>query len=322
MSKNLSVALAFGGDYDRIRPLQEGRVKIEGVDLKIDQMSSPHEVFHALAHGDHYDGGEMSLSFFSTITSKYGADSPFIGLPIYPSKMFRHGNILINTRSGIDHPRDLEGKVLGLPEYGMTMAVWIRSLLQDEYGVDIKKIRWREGRKPVALGDALHYPDDIAIETFSGGKPMLQMLSEGEWDAHIGVVPRVLPPNVRRLFPDYGMEERRYYEKTNIFPVMHVMVLRRTTHERHPELARALYQAACQARDLAVEELWSSTVLRASLPWLLPAVEEQSRVFKGDLWSYGIHANRAALTTYLESAWQQGLLWRRLSIEELFLKVE
>lgn len=322
MADSLPLSLVFGGDYDRIRPLRDGSIKPDGLELKVELVDTPHKAFHALSHSDRFQGGEMSMSFYSTFVSKHGDKNRFVGIPVCLSRMFRHGNILVNVNSGITTPKDLEGKTFGMPEYGMTMAVWIRQFLQKDYGVDIRKVKWREGRRPVALGDEIHYPEDVTIEVFDDGKPLLERLSAGEIDAFCGIVPTELPPNTRRLFPDYVAVEREYYRKHQVFPIMHVMVLLREFHERHPWVAQSLYKAACQARDYAVSELWSSAVPRVSLPWVLPVVEEQARLFGGQLWPYGIEANRPTIETYLEAAWQQGLLWRPLKPEDLFLQLD
>lgn len=322
MTERLPMRLVFGGDYDRIRPLRDGSIQPEGLTLSVDLVDTPHKAFHALSHSDTYQGGEMSMSFYSTFVSKHGDKNRFVGLPVCLSRMFRHGNILVNTKSGIETPKDLEGKTFGMPEYGMTMAVWIRQFLQKDYGVDIRKVKWREGRRPVALGDEIHYPKDVTIETFNDSRPLLELLSAGEIDAFCGVVPTELPPDTRRLFPDYVAVEREYYRKHQVFPIMHVLVLLREFHEKHPWVAQSLYRAACQARDYAVSELWSSAVHRVSLPWVLPIVEEQSRLFKGQLWPYGIEANRPTIETYLDAAYDQGLLWRKLKPEDLFLSLD
>lgn len=319
MAERLPMRLVFGGDYDRIRPLRDGSIKPEGLELQVSLVDTPHKAFHALTHGDHFDGGEMSMSFYSTFASKHGKDNPLIALPVFISRMFRHGNILVNVNSGIETPKDLEGRTFGMPEYGMTMAVWIRQFLQKDHGVDIRKVKWREGRRPVALGDEIHYPKDVPIETFDSGKPLLEMLSAGDIDAFCGIVPTDLPPNTRRLFPDYVTAEKAYYTKHKVFPIMHVLVLQRTFHEAHPWVAASLYQAACAARDFAVAELHSSAVHRVSMPWVLPIVQEQERLFGGQLWPYGIEANRPTIETYLQTAYEQGLLWRELRAEDCFL---
>jgi 4,5-dihydroxyphthalate decarboxylase len=257
--------------------------------LKVDAIDSPSEAFHRITHSNDYDGGEMSLSFYTTLLSKYGAEMELVGIPVFPSRMFRHGNIGINTRSGIKSPKDLAGKVLGLPEYGLTMGVWVRGVLAHEYGVKPETIKWRAGREPVALDPAaLLYPKGVDIQRGADSAKMVQMLSEGKLDAIIGPLPDTLPPNVARLFPNYPEVEREYFRKTAIFPIMHIMVVKRAVYEKNPWIAQPLYEAFSKAKDDAIERMWKSSALAVSLPWLIPAVEEQTKIMNGDLWPYGV----------------------------------
>lgn len=321
--QNTKLSLLLGGHYDRTRALRDGTVSAQGYDLQVEVRGTTHEVFHTLCRSQEYDGGELSLSFYSTLQSKYGANSPFVGLPVFISRMFRHGNILVNRAAGIEAPSDLAGKVMGIPEYGMTMGVWLRGMLLDEYGVRPETITWLAGRKPVALReDECRYPDDVNIRVGGEQSRLVQMLGDGQTDAYIGPVPRVLPAGVKRLFPDYQAIERRYYAKTAIFPIMHVLVVRRERYRRDPGIAAALFRAFCRAKDLALDALWDSAALKVSLPWLIPAVEEQSAIFQGDLWPYGVERNRATLQAYVRHASQQGLLWKPLTVDELFLEFE
>lgn len=322
MAQQTRLSMLFGGDYDRVRALRDGSVKAEGIDLRIDLVDSPSKAFQRISHSEDYDGGEMSLSFFTTLLSKYGSGMQLVGLPVFPSRMFRHGSIAINTRCGINSPRDLEGKVLGLPEYGMTMAVWLRGVLTHEYGVRTEAIKWRAGRDPVALDPAaLLYPKGVDIQRGGESANMVQMLSEGKLDAFIGALPETLPPNVARLFPNYPEVEQAYYRKTSIFPIMHVLVLKRAAYEKNPWIARSLYEAFYRAKEKAIAGLWYSGALGVSLPWLIAAVEEQTKIMNGDLWPYGLKLSRPTLEAYLSYAQAQGLLWRRLSVDELFIDV-
>ena len=322
MAQDLKLSMLFGGDYDRVRPLRDGLIKTEGVDLKISVTDSPSKAFTMLSRTDEFDGGEMSLSFFSTLLSRHGNKSQFIGFPVYPSRMFRHGNLAYNINSGIKSPRDLNGKVMGLPEYGMTMAVWLRGLLTHEYGVDTNSIKWRAGRDPAAIDPAdLLYPKGVDIRRGGDSPRLMQMLNDGELDAVIAPLPEKLPPNVARFFPDYAAAEQAYYKKTSIFPIMHVLVLKRKIFEANPWLARPLYDAFCRAKEKAIANLWFGGVLAVTLPWLLPALEEQTKIMGGDLWSYGLQRNRPTLEAYLTYAEEQGLLWRKLAFDELFIDV-
>ena len=315
--------LIMGGSYDRVRPLTDGRVNIPGIDINVDLMPTSHDVFHELCQGDQYDGGELSLSFYSTFVSKYGDQSPVVGLPVFISRMYRHGNIVINRASGIKTPKDLEGKRVALPEYGMTMAVWIRGMLKHDHGVDTDSFKWISGRRPVALRpDELCYPTHISVQQGAVQKLLIEDLAAGKFDAVIGPVPRGLPDNVERLFPDYARAERDYHQRTSIFPIMHVLVLRRAAFERHRDRINDIYRAFVQAKEVAIDELWNTSVFRVSMPWLLTAVAEQTAAYGGDLWSYGLQKNRATIDAYLTYAWEQGLIWRQLKAEELFTAVD
>ncbi len=322
MAQDLKLSMLFGGDYDRVRPLRDGLIKAEGVELRISLTDSPSKAFYTLSQSEEYDGGEMSLSFYSTLLSKYGSASQFVGFPVYPSRMFRHGNLAINTRCGIGSPRDLDGKVIGLPEYGMTMAVWLRGLLAHEYGVRTESMKWRAGRDPVALdAAALLYPRGVDIQRGGDSATLVGLLNEGKLDAYIGPLPQKLPPNVARLFPDYAKAEQDYYRKTSIFPIMHVLVVRRKVLEANPSITRPLYDAFCRAKEQAIAKLWYGGAMSVTLPWLIPAVEEQTRIMGGDLWSYGVKRNLPTLSAYLTYAQEQGLLWRKLTVDELFVDV-
>ncbi len=318
MTRPLKLSLLLGADYDRTRALCNGTVKAEGVDLAIDIIDSPHDAFAEILASDRYDGGEMSFSFHSTLLSKFGDQHEFVGLPVFLSRMFRHGNILVNTHAGITEAKQLEGRIVGIPEYGVTMGVWIRGILMHEYGVRPEKIHWRTGRPPAALApEVVRYPEGLDIQRDGDQYAHVQMLSEGKLDAYVGPVPTKMPPNVRRLFPDYGRLERAYYRKTGIFPIMHFLVLRRRVLRDNPWLAASLYRAFCAARDQALEILSTSSVLKVTLPWLLTAVEEQTEAMGGDIWSYGFRQNRATIAAFLDYAHEQGLLWRKLAPEEM-----
>jgi len=322
MAQDLRLSMIFGGDYDRIRPLRDGLIKPDGVDLKINLIDGPSKAFGMIMASNEYDGGEMSLSFYTTLLTKYGKDMELIGFPVYPSRMFRHGNIAYNRNSGIKSIKDLEGRVMALPEYGMTMAVWLRGLLKHEYGVDTNKIKWRAGRDPVALNpEALRYPAGVDIQRGADSATLVPLLNEGKIDAYIGPLPRELPPNVVRFFPDYAKAEQDYYRKTSIFPIMHVLVVRRKIVEANPWLAKSLYQAFLKSKEMAVERLWNSAALAVSLPWQVPSVDEQTKIMGGDIWPYGVKNNLPTLNAYLDYVIEQDLAWARLKPEELFVDV-
>lgn len=316
------LSLIFGGDYDRTRLLCDPEIaERHNLDVEIELMPKPHDVFHALSHSDRADGGEFSLSFFTSLASQRHVQRDLVALPIPISRFFRHGNVLVNKDAGISDPADLKNKTFGVPEYGSTMVVWMRGMLADEYGVQPSDIHWRAGRSPVALGPgAVRYPDDVDIQQAEGD--LMEMLSAGDIDAYIGLVPKVLPPNVVRLFPDYGAVERDYFRRTGIFPIMHLLVLRREFYERDPEVATALFNACVDAKAQALSLLKNTGVLGVSLPWLLSAVDEQTAAMGGDLWPYGLGANRQTIEKFIEYSSDQGLLWEHVTPEDLFLALD
>lgn len=322
MSDMRSVSLLLGGDYDRTRSLVDGSVQADGVELRVDvhPKQSPHDTFHQLMFSRDYDGGEMSLSFFSTLMSKQGKDSEFIALPVFVSRMFRHGNILVNESAGISGPEDLNGRTIGIPEYGLTMGVWARGLLMADFGLDPTSVRWRTGRDPAALeADIVKYPDGVDIRRLGEQANQMKMLAAGEFDAYIGAAPTAGVQGVRRLFPNYTELEKDYYKRTRAFPIMHLIVIRRSLVDADPSLAQRIIDAFTTAKNRAIDALRSRAFQRVTLPWLLASLESQEELMDGDLWPYGLKANADTLSLFLRYAWDQGLLWRRIDYDELFV---
>ncbi|WP_426243024.1 hypothetical protein [Nocardioides sp. LHG3406-4] len=315
------ISLLFGGDYDRTRLLQDPEVAERNrLDVDITHFATPHEVFHELTHSDRGDGGELSLSFYTTMMSHPDLRDRFVALPVPVSRFFRHGNILVRRGAGIESAADLRGKTIGIPEYGTTMIVWLRGILADEHGVLPHEIRWRAGRDPVALaGEAVRYPPDVDIAR-AESTDLVGMLADGRLDAFIGMLPPQLPSGVERLFPDYGAVEREYFTRTGIFPIMHLLVLRREAVERDPGMANALYGACLDAKEKSLRILRNTGVLGVMLPWLLTAVDEQEAAMGGDLWPYGVEELRPTTEKFIEYARDQGLLWNNdVTTDDLYL---
>lgn len=313
--------------YDRFLALYTGEVKVEGVDLEFVPFFSPRGAFDRMSGGLEFDVAEFSLSEF---VSQFGAGPcPFVAIPVFPSRAFRHGMIGIHTAAGIAHPRDLAGKRIGVPLYTMTAAVWIRGMLQDEYGVDLSQVRWTQGAFNSAgrHGDPhvlpLLKPADIRDN--DSGRSIGELLAAGELDATLGPsLPEVVRkhPLLRRLFPDFKSVEQDYFRRTGIFPIMHVLVIRRELHERHGFLAPALYRACTEAKQLALRKLRLLGAPQVMLPWLPADMDEIDAFFGGDPYPYGVDANRAALETFARYAQEQALVARRMAAEELFVQVE
>jgi 4,5-dihydroxyphthalate decarboxylase len=259
----------------------------------------------------------MSLSNYTSLLSQ--GESPFVAIPVFPSRVFRHGYFFINVDAGIREPRDLVGKRGGVPEYSMTAAVYMRGLLQHEYGVQPRDITWVQGRAD-RLGRKL--PPEIRLSQAPAGSELGDLLERGELDflmtANNPLAFRRGSPKVKRLFPNYPELEKDYYRRTKIYPIMHTIVIRREIYERDPWVALSLYKAFLAAKERSYRLLAETGSPKASLAWLQPLLEEERRIIGDDWFPYGIEANRASLGALLQYNYEQGLSDRLLKIEELF----
>jgi 4,5-dihydroxyphthalate decarboxylase len=310
------------GDYDRTRALAEGTVRADGIDLTYLRLPVEETFFRMLRHRE-FEVAEMSLS--SYVVSLREDPSPFVALPVYTSRMFRHSSLYCHADSGIEKPEDLRGKLVGTPEYQLTACVWMRGILGDRHDVPFDSVRYVTGGQETAgrIEKAdLHLPDSVRIERIPEDATLAEMLATGEIDALC--TPRVPSPfaagdpRVRRVFPDVVGAEKEYYAATGIFPIMHVVVIRRDVYERHPWVAQSLNKALVTARDQAYASLYDTSALRFMLPWLTPQLEEARALLGSDYWSYGVEGNRAALEAFLRYHHEQGLTARRFTPEELF----
>ena len=317
----LALTLACKG-YDRVRALADGRVRVEGCRLDVLVLEPEETFFRAFRHRE-FDVSE--LSFSSYLMTQDRGDAEYVALPVFLSRMFRHSAIYVRADRGIAEPKDLRGREVGVPEYQVTAAVWVRGLLQDEYSVAPADLRWRSGgleqpgreeKLPLSL------PPGVDLHPIAREKTLSGMLADGEIDAL--VAPRAPScfargdARVARLFPDFRSVEQAYFEKTRLFPIMHVLGVRRRLVDEHPWLAASLCKAFAQAKDLALAELRDVTALAAALPWLPAEVEDTRRRMGEDWWPYGVDANRRTLETLCRYAHEQGITRRRLAVEELF----
>lgn len=311
----LTVAL---GDYDRTSALRTGLVCPEGVELNVLTLS-PEEMFYRMGRFREFDVSEFSLS---TYTIRRGRGEPFIAIPVFPSRMFRHSSVYVRDGAGIAEPRDLRGKRMGVPKYHMTAAVWIRGLLEDDYGVAPKDMRWVEGGEGASVKEVdVTLPPDLPHQYVSGDRNLGQMLVAGELDAYMGArKPPAYGKGVSRLFPDYRRVEREWYAKTGIFPIMHTVVLKEELAQRHPWLPRNLYAAFMEAKRLAYQRLDSTAALATSLPWQVAEGEETRELMGDDPFPYGIARNRANIEALVGHSFRQGLAPRRLTIPEMFVE--
>lgn len=309
-------------NYDRTRALLEERIPIDGIELNY--LNLPvEETFFRMLRQREFDIAEMSLSSYTL--SLFRENPPFIALPVFPSRFFRHSCIYIHAGSGIREPKDLAGKRIGNPEYQMTAPVWIRGILSDEYGVPVTGATYLSGGeeepgRPEKL--ALSLPPHFRLEPIPATKTLSQMIDSGEIDAlYTARAPSTFTRGsgqVRRLFPDYAAVERAYYLKTKIFPIMHTVVIRREVYEQNRWVAQSLYKALAAAQKEVYEDLHETAALKFMLPWLLPHVEETEKLMGRNFWPYGLQDNEHTLSTFLRYSFEQGLSKRQLAPKELF----
>ncbi|WP_123039625.1 ABC transporter substrate-binding protein [Cohnella candidum] len=318
----LSLTLACA-DYDRIQALADGSVQPNGIDLNVLKLP-PDEIFRRMLQNREFDVSELSASNY--LMAKDQGTHGFTALPVFLSRTFRHPSIYIRTDSGISGPEHLRGKRIGVPEYHVTALVWVRGMLQHQYGIHPFEIEWfwggvdapgsRQGRIAMAL------PPGIRLTAIGEDQSLNGMLKEGEIDAIIS--PRAPASflkgesHMTRLFPDYKAAETDYYRQTGIFPIMHFVVIRDEILERHPWTALNLFQAFLQAKEKAYRNLEQIGSLRVMLPWLADELEQTKRLMGPDYWSYGIARNKAVLETLIRYSFEQGLIRREIPLAELF----
>ncbi|HEX9463650.1 MAG TPA: ABC transporter substrate-binding protein [Alphaproteobacteria bacterium] len=305
------------GPYDRTQALRDGTIRAEGIDLTYLALQ-PAEIFWRMLQYKEFDVSEMSLSNYTMLVA--GGNSPFVAIPVFPSRVFRHGYFFINTEKGIKSPKDLVGKRGGVPEYSMTAAVYMRGLLEHEYGVKPTQIEWVQGR-----ADRLKHglPPGVRLSQAPAGTELGDLLERGELDflmtANNPLSFRRGAPNVKRLFPNYRELEQDYYRRTKIYPIMHTVVIRREIYERDPWVAQSLYAALCKAKEYAYRMLVETGSPKASFAWLQPMIEEEQAIIGKDWYPYGIEQNRPSIDALLQYNHEQGLSERRLKLEELFV---
>ncbi len=305
-----------------MRGLMDGRVPVEGIDLDFIPLTVEETFYRQLRHQD-FDLCELSLS--SYVLTLNEPEPPFIAIPVFPSRFFRHQSIYVNADSGIESPRDLIGKRVGTPEFQMTAGVWERGILADEYDVPIDSVRYftgaLTGSKRREEKVALDLPANLSVTPIADGKNLSDMLAAGEIDAiYTAPAPSTYgkAPQVRHLFEDFKDVEQAYFEKTRIFPIMHTVAIKRALYERHPWIARSLIKAFEQSLELAYQDLKERSALKIMLPWLQAHLTETLEVLGSGYWDYGIEANRHVLEAFTRYSYDQGLAKRLLTAEELF----
>lgn len=319
------LSLSFAcGLYDRMLPLYTRDVVPDGIDLNYIVLDDPRQIFDRMAGGLEFDVAEMSSSEF--VGQQAAGKSPFVALPVFASRVFRHGFVTVNRAKGINTPKDLAGKRIGVPLYTMSAAIWIRGHLMHDFGVDLSNVTWVQGsiNDPTAHGNPSPPPllKPVKVEQNRSGRSLSDLLDAGEIDAIIGTdIPHAIKsnPNVQRLWPNFREIERELYRTRKIFPIMHLIVIKKSVYERHPFVATSLYNAFVAAKELALKKMKYVGAYRYMLPWLMSEVDEINEVFGGDPWPYGVAPNRPtleALTTYLA---EQGVTAAKADVDKLFV---
>ena len=311
-------------DYDRTRALADGSVRAEGIDLLY--LSQPvEETFFRMMRFGEYDASEMSLS--SYVASLGKEDPPFIAIPAFPSRFFRHSCIFVSAKSGIRRPEELKGRRIGVPEYQMTAPVWIRGILSDDHGVKVTDVEHLSGGEEEPGRDEklkLDLPASIKLTAIPENKTLSRMLADGEIDALVTArAPSTFlrePDKVKRLFPDYVEVEKQYYRRTRIFPIMHTVVIRRDVYAANPWVAQSLHKALVAAKDKAYAMYNQTAALHSMLPWSMAQADEAKREMGEDWWPYGLGPNRHVLDTFLRYHHEQGLSKKRFTPEEIFAR--
>jgi 4,5-dihydroxyphthalate decarboxylase len=303
-------------DYDHTRALADGRVKVDGVELNFVNLSPPSQIFLRMLHDEAYDASEMSLSNYMIALGK--EDRRFVAIPVFLSRVFRHSYIWINSQAGIEKPEDLRGKRVGIADYSMTALLFVRGLLQHQYGVAPQDIHWfrrRSEHVPIEI------PPGIRIDNIGKDQTLDTLLEDGELDAvAVTAPPRAFLqglPLVRRLFPDARAVEAAYYRQTKIFPIMHLVVIRRAIYDQDPTLAVRLAQGFEAAKKLAFEAYEEGLL---SLPWLNMDLEYARQILGKDVYPYGLEKNLPTLQAATLYSHEQGLTKRRFDVAELFAK--
>lgn len=321
MKLNLTLACK---SYDRTLALEDGTVSPEGIDLNV--VSIPlAELFRRHARHGEFDVAEFSLSTYTLLCAK--GDRRFVGIPVFLSRKFRHADIWVKKDSRIREPKDLVGKRIGTQEYQQTAGVWSRGVLQHEYGVHPSQMEWYCGgynrpekytvRVPVDL------PENVRTRQIPDDRCLSDLLEQGELDAVMGGDPLRAyderSPRVTRLFPNAREVEVEYYHRTGIFPIMHLVAIKREIYEKAPWVAASLFKAFLEAKAIAYRRLWATGALYCMLPWLREHLNEVHDLMGPDPFVYGIDPNRIVLETFLQYGYEQGLLQRPLAVDELFV---
>ena len=311
------------GPYDRMEALSQGHIQPEGIALRYLGIQSSPEIFARMIKTRSFDIAEMSLAHYMIMRSRN--EFPYIAIPVFPSRVFRHGYIFINKNSGIKSPKDLEGKRVGVQEYRQTAGVWVRGILQDDYGVNLDTIHWVEGgvNDPRPADDEMDLRplQDVSLELIPEDQTLNNLLEAGKIDAYFGARrPNSFDRghNVVRLFPDYREKERDFYQRTGFHPIMHTLVMHEDLYAEHPWVAESIFKACEESKKIAIRNLKYSGAQKMMLPWLYDEMADMEKLMGPDPWPYGLKANRPILTAFMRYLVDQHFLPASRPIDDLF----
>lgn len=320
MSSRVSLTVATT-DYDHVRDFRLGDVKAPGIDVTWLNMDF-HEIFARFTFNREWDVSELSFAKFIAQATRENPD--IIGLPVYTSRMFRFSSFYVNKKAGITKAQDLAGKRIGVPEWAQTAAVYTRGWLQHEAGVDLASIDWYQSGTEQAGREEkveLDLPNGLRLTPVKH-KSLSEMLVDRELDAIlVASEPRIFQrghPDIARLFPDYQAVEQEYFARTRVYPIMHIVCMKRAVLEGRPWIARNLYNAFEESKNRSLRRLLELGVSRYPVPWLTDHSQKMQKIFGKDLFPYGIEPNRPTLELFLQYAHEQGIAHRHAKVEEIF----
>ncbi|MHC0054737.1 substrate-binding domain-containing protein, partial [Actibacterium sp. D379-3] len=311
------------GDYDQMRDLQNGRVRVNGIDMTLLNYDVE-EIFFRFHDRLEWEVSELSMGMYTSAISR--GDNRFIAIPVFPSRVFRHSGIYVRSDGSVKRPEDLAGKVVGCPQWSQTATIYVRGYLTDTVGIPLSAIKWVQAGVNDCGRDEpskLKLPEGVEMAQIND-RTLNDMLLDGTVDAIITARPpksfTAGDARIQRLFPDYRPVEEDYFRVTGIFPIMHTVAIKRETYEANRWIARNLFQAFEEAKNRSVKRLQDMTAVHVPLPWVPDLMEKaDDLLFKGgDYWPYGIEQNLTTLQAFLRFAYEQGTCHRHLSVEELF----